>query len=1218
MNKLLFLSVFIFCAVISFAQTPYSVVKQGNPNQLYQWQGAIQGARGFILPVNDTLNNPATPFLGALTVLPSDAGLSQIPVWISNGNYWVKFVGGSATNINDTIYTRIPIAVDTTSLPGHQIIYFLKERGLISGGVVTLDSCMTLGLNPTVVNIGYKQYSIPVQSGLVVPPADPSNGRIDRIVIDTNLNFIDIPGMPSPTPTAAPYDIFSQFELTQITVPAGATCLMIGQEIIYDENKTTEWVVTTNGNITIDTANTAAPYHLRKAIYVSQYHNGSSIIFTKGSTDTVTAGEIIKMFPYFNGAFPNQMSGQWYHGSTAVSNSILLNQFFNPNDSNRYLNLSAQLSSWIFSSPIFDKFIITFGGSDTTLTKGLYLDYIQLQKGISNIVTGDFVDSVKTSGDSLFYYKQGLAIYGGAVGGGSGGGINIYNTDSLLKDNRTVGLNSNSLSLTDAGTGTNFVIRPSDGAMEFTSPLGKQLRVSDDANELQLFYDTNSHLEMMSGKSTLTGSLFLNTVSSGASTDSILTINSSTGQVNMINAASFGSSILANNGLTKVVDSVQLGGTLTQNTTISGNSFTLSLLGNVSSPDPQLKVSNTGSGEGINVNGSSGTAIEAVSNSGYGAIITSNSGQGLLLGSTTGLPFQIQANPASTNSIFSMIDMQRYSQGTAASGIGQSIDYEIETTTGIGTSTSLISKWTTATDATRTSEFSITGVNSASSSTLFTLSGSGQLQLNNYGSGTFTGTPTKSLQVTSTGAIIEGSIGGGGTVTNIATGYGLSGGPITTTGTIIADSTLLLTKLRATSLYQPIGTYVTSVSGTSNRITSTGGTTPVIDISASYVGQSSITTLGTVTTGTLSTGAVIGGVTMTLGSDAQGDIYYRNGSGILTRLATGTAKQNLHPDGSGGYSWKDSTAASTGTVTSVATGLGLSGGTITTTGTLLVDTSSASILSRQRAANTYWGLAGNTGVNLPDTSTRWLGTTNNTPLRFKTNGTGRMIIDSIGRVGIGTKTPTQVLDVTGIINASSYVISAFGIYGNAALGEGLNIDAAGHNLSFITNSTQWIRVDGSGRMGVGALSPTALINIKAGTATANTAPLQFTAGIVETTPRSGLVETNSTNDLFYTNSGAVRAQVGMWSYIAKTASYTATNSDFTVDFTSNTDTLTLPTATGITGRVYIVINSTAASICVVQSTGSQVIGNGGILTSQNIPVGSSMTLQSTGTAWRIE
>ena len=43
---------------------------------------------------------------------------------------------------------------------------------------------------------------------------------------------------------------------------------------------------------------------------------------------------------------------------------------------------------------------------------------------------------------------------------------------------------------------------------------------------------------------------------------------------------------------------------------------------------------------------------------------------------------------------------------------------------------------------------------------------------------------------------------------------------------------------------------VTSVTGTANRITSTGGFTPVIDIASTYVGQTSITTLGTIATGT--------------------------------------------------------------------------------------------------------------------------------------------------------------------------------------------------------------------------------------------------------------------------------------------------------------------------------------------------------------------------------
>lgn len=45
------------------------------------------------------------------------------------------------------------------------------------------------------------------------------------------------------------------------------------------------------------------------------------------------------------------------------------------------------------------------------------------------------------------------------------------------------------------------------------------------------------------------------------------------------------------------------------------------------------------------------------------------------------------------------------------------------------------------------------------------------------------------------------------------------------------------------------GTAVQTVSGTSGRITSTGGMNPVIDIDTAYVGQNTITTLGTITTG---------------------------------------------------------------------------------------------------------------------------------------------------------------------------------------------------------------------------------------------------------------------------------------------------------------------------------------------------------------------------------
>lgn len=70
----------------------------------------------------------------------------------------------------------------------------------------------------------------------------------------------------------------------------------------------------------------------------------------------------------------------------------------------------------------------------------------------------------------------------------------------------------------------------------------------------------------------------------------------------------------------------------------------------------------------------------------------------------------------------------------------------------------------------------------------------------------------------------------------------------------LANSAGVLTNNGSGVLSWSAGGSVTSVSGTSNRITSTGGTTPVIDISASYVGQSSITTVGALTSGSLGSG----------------------------------------------------------------------------------------------------------------------------------------------------------------------------------------------------------------------------------------------------------------------------------------------------------------------------------------------------------------------------
>ena len=86
-------------------------------------------------------------------------------------------------------------------------------------------------------------------------------------------------------------------------------------------------------------------------------------------------------------------------------------------------------------------------------------------------------------------------------------------------------------------------------------------------------------------------------------------------------------------------------------------------------------------------------------------------------------------------------------------------------------------------------------------------------------------------------------------------------------------------------------------------------------------------------------------------------------------------------------------------------------------------------------------------------------------------------------------------------------------------------------------------------------------------------------------------------------------------YVAKTATYTATISDYTINCTANTFTVTLPTAVGITGRIYIVKNS-GVGVITVDGDGSETIDG-----AATVVLGTqyeSLTVMSTGASWIIQ
>jgi len=237
---------------------------------------------------------------------------------------------------------------------------------------------------------------------------------------------------------------------------------------------------------------------------------------------------------------------------------------------------------------------------------------------------------------------------------------------------------------------------------------------------------------------------------------------------------------------------------------------------------------------------------------------------------------------------------------------------------------------------------------------------------------TFTGTPLAPTPSTSdsstkiaTTAFVKAQGYGTGSVTSVTAGSGLSGGTITTTGTISLPTTGVTAASYGSSSAVPtftVDTYgrITAASNT-NISTSAIGAVPTsrtIATSGGLSGGGDLTTdrsfvITPIANNTLlgnTTGSTASPVSTTLSSlmdatlgNQQGDVVYRTGS-IWTTLVPGTAGQVLSTGGVGSNPYWQSVAG-TGTVLSVGAGTGLSSSTtnpITTSGTLSIASTTVS------------------------------------------------------------------------------------------------------------------------------------------------------------------------------------------------------------------------------------------------------------------------------------
>ncbi len=286
------------------------------------------------------------------------------------------------------------------------------------------------------------------------------------------------------------------------------------------------------------------------------------------------------------------------------------------------------------------------------------------------------------------------------------------------------------------------------------------------------------------------GALKLNAYTTSAITGTPTNLLATDASGNVIQTSLAG--ITASNALTaNTSTNVQLGGTFLQNTTLDGGTlYKLDIIGDFSTGvnDALLKVINTGvSSRAIFAVASDGIGLEANSSSSFGVFSSSSSGIGIYAASTSSLGASIYSQSGVGAQIASdagsyAVDMRGYGGGSnntvvpvariyanngagpSAAGFGARMDFELMTTNfaTFGSANTLVSKWSDATHATRTSRFIITGVNSAVTAELFTLSGNGALKLNAYTTSAITGTAVNALATDAIGNIIQIALPAGG------------------------------------------------------------------------------------------------------------------------------------------------------------------------------------------------------------------------------------------------------------------------------------------------------------------------------------------------------------------------------------------------------------------------------------------------------------------------
>lgn len=497
-------------------------------------------------------------------------------------------------------------------------------------------------------------------------------------------------------------------------------------------------------------------------------------------------------------------------------------------------------------------------------TNGNFLTTANATTGNAGLVTS----SSLTTGNAL---KLVFTQNSGAAAGNTASGLNIAAATPTNTGNTTdlinlsvAGTNGTINGIDFTGTvsnftnlikSTNFTVT-SAGALTSSSTIsGTQLTSTVSTGTAPLVVSSTTNVANLNASS-LNGATFASPGPIGSATtgSGAFTTLSSSGNTTLANASSTINTFGSGASSTNTIGSATTAGTLTlHGATTLDNTFTVS------------GTNLTSLGGNLTVTGTVWTATPTIS-----GLITASSGvtiaanQNLTMNSGTGAFSQTYVNTVSGSAETKSLTNNNASASTITTN-----GYNITQVNGTNANNTNVNNGINFNAATNTNSNTINGVNFASAT----------------GYTNFIKTPT--IAITSTGAV-TGAASYNGMVITANTGAVTTGtwaasviGP-TYGGTGVNNGSNTITiagNINTAGAFNTVGAFSTTLTSTA----ATNVTLPTTGVLATLAGSETLTNK-TLTSST----NILGGVTMTLGSDASFDTYYRGAGGALTRLANST------------------------------------------------------------------------------------------------------------------------------------------------------------------------------------------------------------------------------------------------------------------------------------------------------------------------------------------